>query len=229
MKDYNKFIFILIAGVFLIGMTAILISGAQRKKTSTADGVEVASETLEDTRQEIKTEEEDLPLEKTEEESGMTVKEEASDSEIRTLVNGYLDASVKADADSIGQLVLGESKVRSEELQSWYQNAEGYQNIRCFTVKNPEEEEHLAYIYADLKLKEIPTAAPGLTSLVIKKDENGAFRIYQGVLLAQEQEFMKEADELPEIRQLIEKVNERLREALGSDPALMDFYQKLEE
>ena len=227
MKDYNKFIFILIAGVFLIGMTAILISGAQRKRTSAADGVETASETMEDTRQEIKTEEE--TEEKTDEESEMIVKEEASDSEIRILVNGYLDASVKADTDRIGQLVLGESKVRSEELQAWYQNAEGYQDIRCFTVKNPEEEEYLAYIYAALKLKEIPTAAPGLTSLVIKKDKGGAFRIYQGVLSAQEQEFMKEADELPEIRRLIEKVNERLREALGSDPALMNFYQKLEE
>lgn len=236
MKKYNKFIFILIAGVFLIGMTAILISGSQRKRKTAADGVEVASEAMKDSRQEIEKEEELLSSEElgkmedgTEEASEMTVKEETADSEIRSLVTAYLNASVKADIDSIDELVLGESEVRSEELQSWYQNAQGYQNIRCYTVKNPEEEEYLAYIYAELKLKEISTAAPGLTSLVIKKDEDGILRIYQGLLSAQEQEFMEEADGLPEVQELIEKVNEKLREAVGSDEALMKFYQKLEE
>lgn len=229
MKNYNKFIFILIAGVFLIGMTAILISGSQRKRKAVADGVDVESETVEDSRQAAGKEEEASQEESSGEEAGKLVAEENAVPEIRSLITGYLEASVKADTDSIEQMIIGENSVRSEELQAWYQNVEGYQNISCYTVKNPEEEEYLVYIYGELKIKDIRTAAPGLTSLIVKKDENGAYRIYQGGLSVQEQEFMEEADQLPEVQQLIEKVNQKLQEAVGADEDLRAFYQKLEE
>ena len=148
--------------------------------------------------------------------------------EINDLVSRYFEASVKGDMKTLDTLVSDISHIDENVLNLKYEYVEGYQNIECYVEPASEQGQYRVYVYSDLKLKNIETPAPGLTSLYVCLSDDGKPKIYLGELSEEQQNFIEEADASSKVADLIKTVDAKLTEALAKDEDLSQFNKQLE-
>lgn len=149
--------------------------------------------------------------------------------EINELVKEYLDARQQCDMDALSGLVSDISHIEEEQLRKRSEYIEGYQNIACYTMKSPQEGGYLVFVYSEVKFLNINTPAPGLLSLYVTQTEDGSYVVYLGELDGDLQEFTDTAMQSEKVQNLLDTVDQKLKQAIASDADLKDFYQKLQE
>lgn len=207
---YKKAIVLVSMGTMFIGLMAFSIGiGTSARPSKEADA-------LQTTAPAVQTEKKEVSLNK------------STDEKINLLVQEYFKASMEKDMDALADLVTNIEYVNEKQLEIKYQYVEDVKNIECYVLDGPEDGTYLAYVYSELKIKDIDTLAPGLSRFYIITGEDGALRVFFGADSAVE-EFIEEVDNSLEVRKLAVKVQSRLEEALSSDEALQEFNKKLTE
>lgn len=148
--------------------------------------------------------------------------------EITELVRQYFDASVKVDMDALTELVSDISHVDEELLRLKYEYVDEYQNIECYTAAAPNPGCYVVYVVSDLKIRDIDTTAPGLTSIYVSTREDGSLCVYLGVLDEATQNYIASADQSVKVKGLIDTVEKNLQEKVTADEKLKQFYENLQ-
>lgn len=162
-------------------------------------------------------------------ESGKITLEKNAYVEINDLVKQYLAADVKCDMDALGNLVSDIENVNEENLKAVSEYVEGYENIDCFTATGLQEDTYVVLARSELKFKNIKTLAPGLTGFYVKKDTNGNWVIYTGILTDEESAYRDSVYECEGVKDLISDTETKYQEALESDTDLRELYARLQE
>ncbi|BCN31693.1 hypothetical protein [Anaeromicropila herbilytica] len=149
--------------------------------------------------------------------------------EINTLVNKYLEASLKADMDTLKTVMTDTSVVDVKELQKKAEYIEGYKNISCYTKPGPVEGSYIVYVYSEVKILNIDTLAPGLTRLYICTAEDGKLYIFSSEYDDQTKDYIAQTEKDAKVIALIDNVNKKLAAAISSDADLKAFVDKLNQ
>lgn len=146
---------------------------------------------------------------------------------INTLVNAYLDATLKCDMEELEKLVTQISNIKEAELKVKQSMMEEYQNVECYTIDGVNKGEYLVYVYWEIKFKDVDTAPPGLMRYYVVTDSSGALKIENGLVQQEVQDYIKKMDDSAEVKEMAEKVNYNFEEAISKDENLRELYSKL--
>lgn len=149
--------------------------------------------------------------------------------EINEVIEKYLAATVTGDMETLESVVSDIDNVSEDMVKNKTQIIETQQNIQCYTVKVPNQDGYIVYVYSEMKLVGIDTAAPALTRLYVCMSSDGAYRVYISRLDEEIQEFMEKSQNSPQVQALIDKVNQAFEEAINRDEKLKAFYQQIED
>ena len=148
--------------------------------------------------------------------------------DINDLIEEYLAARVATDMDTINELVSSTNIISLKTLQKEAEYIESYNNISCFTMKAPDNESFVVYVYEELKIVGIDTLAPGMIRLYVQVNSEGKAIIYFGQVEDETLDFIEATGHDEKVIQLIDRVNKKLEEAMTSDKNLKAFIEALE-
>lgn len=148
--------------------------------------------------------------------------------EINELVEKYLAATVTGDMTSLESVVSDMDNISEDMVKNKTQIIESHQNVQCYTIKVPNHDGYIVYVYSEMKLVGIDTPAPGLTRLYVCMTSDGSYRIYLSSIDAKIQEFMENSQNSVQVQTLINKVNKLFEDAINCDEKLKAFYQQIE-
>lgn len=148
--------------------------------------------------------------------------------QINELVKKYLDARLACDMDIITKVVSNTHHITEEALQKESEYIESYDNLICYTIKAPDQESYVVYVYEEIKILGIDTLAPGMTRLYVRMNETGEPIVYFGQVEDSMLDFINDTSNTIEVIELIDRVNKRLEEAMTKDSNLYNFIVGLE-
>lgn len=198
------------AGVLVIIVVVIAVTANLNKKTAQETDAEVNMATV---SQDGTVKEESL--------------EENAYPEVNNLINKYYQALADGDMDVVEQCRNYTENTEKIRLEKKSQYIDSYQNIIVYTKKGMLENTYLAYVYYEVKFKDIETSAPALNSLYICPNEAGELYIYEGEIDDNVSSFIKEMSTQDNVVELFNRVDVKCSEAIASDEALSKFLDEL--
>ena len=146
--------------------------------------------------------------------------------QINDLVNTYFTVMKNADAEGYMNIVVGD-EMTQDKLTKKGEFIEDYLNVSCYTKPGMGEGEYVAFVYFDVKFRNIDTPAPSLSRLYICPNEDGTMYIYAGPIDDELISYINVMSNDDEIRSLVSKTNQALEDACNSDDKLAALYQLL--
>lgn len=152
---------------------------------------------------------------------------------VNSLVETYFASLASGDVNTITAI---KNKTDEEELLKIQKKSayiESFENVNVYTKPGPVDNSYVAFVYYEIKFKDLNTLAPGLITLYMSAGEDGNLRIYDGQLDEQLDEsvtdYIKELAVTDEIVALFDKVKVKYNEAVDSDPDLKAFIEGLSD
>lgn len=150
--------------------------------------------------------------------------------EIQALFEDYFTAKKSCDVDKIKSLLTHQDKAPSvDELQSKTEYIDDYRNIKTYLKKGPVEESFIAYVYQEIKFTGVNTMAPGLSKFYLVKAADGLYKIFSGEMDQDLVEYYNERNEDADVKELLDKTNQRGEEAKANDEDLKNFWDSIEK
>lgn len=149
--------------------------------------------------------------------------------EINKLIADYYVSKKNVDIEAMSALVSDPNQIEREKFTAMAAYVEDYQNIKCYVIPNEEEGAYRVYARYDMKLKNIDTLGPCLTSFYVTTTSDGKYVIYLSALDEVQEEFISSADENSDVLALKEEVANGLQTAIDKDETFKQFYQKLDK
>lgn len=149
--------------------------------------------------------------------------------EINKLIKNYFAAKKTVNLESLSELVSDANRIPKERYTIMAGYVEDYKDFNCYVIKNDESDAYRVYVKYSMKLKNIDSWVPCLTTYYIKVTSDGKYVIYLSALDEVEEEFIDAADKNVEIIKLKEEVKKGLNAVLEKDGAFKQFYQKMEK
>ncbi len=149
--------------------------------------------------------------------------------EINKLIADYYVSKKNVDIEAMSALVSDPNQIEREKFTAMAAYVEDYQNIKCYVIPNEEEGAYRVYARYDMKLKNIDTLGPCLTSFYVTTTSDGKYVIYLSALDEVQEEFISSADENSDVLALKEEVANGLQTAIDNDETFKQFYQKLDK
>ena len=149
--------------------------------------------------------------------------------EINKLIADYYVSKKNVDIEAMSALVSDPNQIEREKFTAMAAYVEDYQNIKCYVIPNEEEGAYRVYARYDMKLKNIDTLGPCLTSFYVTTTSDGKYVIYLSALDEVQEEFISSADENSDVLALKEEVANGLLTAIDKDETFKQFYQKLDK
>lgn len=186
-------------------IVATTIDKKQKEVVATPDSTEVVIPEIT----------EDIPL------------EENAYEEVNQLINTYYSAIAEGNTDTIQSLRDNLDDTEKVKFLKQSEYIENYQNIICYTKKGPIENSYLAYVYHEVKFKDIDTLIPGMESHYICPDESGNLYIFTGELDEKIKQYLKELSTQDNVTNLSNMVQVKFNEAKESDEKVTQFMAEL--
>lgn len=149
--------------------------------------------------------------------------------EINKLIESYFTAKKTVDIPAMSELVSDATRIPKDRYTVMASYVEDYKDFDCYAIKNEESEAYRVYIKYNMKLKNIDSWLPCLTTYYVKVTSDNKYVIYLSALDQAEEEFIDAADKNEEIVKLKEDVKKKLNDILEKDGAFKQFYQKMEK
>ena len=186
-----------------------------------------------------------------------SVSEEEIKSEIDNLINTYYEALGDMDKNSqdakeqTGKTNTADSqaskeaneKSTSEEKQTTDDKSdqkqskdkepdnndiiEKYQDIKTYIKPGLDKDSYVVFTTYNIKLYNIDTLDPGMSSLVIDRDESGALSINQDQDNKELKSYINKLSKEKDIKKVIDDVNSKLTKAIKKDTSLQGFMDYL--
>ena len=193
--------------------------GQKTEATPTPEATEAPTETPTATPEATPTE---TPTPAVEEE----LKKDA-DENVTALIRDYYTALGKRDVESVKKLVDNLDETEAKQIEN-AQTIEDYTVASVYTKKGITEGSYLVLAEFDYKLKGIDTRVPGLSALFVKTDETGKLYIATQNITDEEKTFYDSAIEAADVQKLVNEVKAKNEEALNSDAALKEAFEKID-
>lgn len=156
--------------------------------------------------------------------------EKEVDSEIQALFEDYFTAKKSCDVDKIKSLLTHQDKAPSvDELQSKTEYIDDYRNIKTYLKKGPVEDTFVVYVYQEIKFTGVNTMAPGLSKFYLVKAADGLYKIFSGEMDQDLVEYYNERNEDADVKELLDKTNQRGEEAKANDEDLKNFWDSIDK
>lgn len=149
--------------------------------------------------------------------------------EINKLIENYFTAKKTVDLETMSELVSDSNRIPKDRYTVMAGYVEDYKDFDCYAINNEELQAYRVYVKYNMKLKNIDSWVPCLTTYYIKVTSDDRYVIYLSALDQVEEEFIDSADKNMEIMELKEDVKNGLNEILEKDGAFKQFYQKMEK
>lgn len=149
--------------------------------------------------------------------------------EINRLIEQYFTAKKTVNIEAMSELVSDANRIPKERYTIMASYVEDYKDFDCYVIKNEQSEAYRVYVKYNMKLKNIESWVPCLTTYYVKVTSDDKYVIYLSALDQVEEEFIDSADKNIEIVKLKEDVKKKLNEILEKDGAFKQFYQKMEK
>lgn len=149
--------------------------------------------------------------------------------EINKLIENYFTAKKTVNLEAMSELVSDANRIPKERYTVMAGYVEDYKDFDCYVIKNEQSEAYRVYVKYNMKLKNIESWVPCLTTYYVKVTSDNKYVIYLSALDQVEEEFIDAADKNYEIIELKEDVKKKLNEILNKDAAFKQFYQKMEK
>lgn len=143
---------------------------------------------------------------------------------VTPLVKKYFAAKQKGDADALKTLVNEVSDDDISLMKAEQKIIEEYQNISVSTKLGQADGELVAFVYYEVKFKNIKTAAPGSIILYIK--DNGK-TIYNYAKDSGLSSYVEQLSKQADVVTFTEEVNQKFMDACNNDEDLKKFCQNL--
>lgn len=148
------------------------------------------------------------------------------DKELNKFIKKYYKALENADIEKIRKYVDVLNDIEVNSIRQKAKAREAHKNIKVYTKKGPEEDSYLAYVYLDLKFKNIKTTAPGIEPFYIKKESDGYVIINSMNSSAEDLQFTNEMESAEDVVELFAKTDEAYREACSKDKELVKMLKE---
>lgn len=163
--------------------------------------------------------------------SGGSVSEEPLEEnaypEVNELVKNYYKALADGDMDNVvanRNYTEDTERIRLEKKSEYI---DSYENIICYTKKGLLENTYLAYVYYEVKFKDIDTLAPALNTLYICPNESGKLYIYEGEIDDNVSSYLKALSTQDDVLDLFNRVQVSYNEVIEKDEKLNEFLTEL--
>lgn len=152
--------------------------------------------------------------------------EENAYADVNELVNRYFTAMSNGDTDAIRamQSDIDEKNLIKFEKESAY--VDEFSNIKVYTKPGPYSNSYVAFVYYEIKFKDIGTMAPGLNTLYIRTNDEGALYIDTSAD-DQKSEYISGIIAQTDVADLFSMVTTKYGEAIDSDESLKTFMEGL--
>ena len=147
--------------------------------------------------------------------------------EVNSVVTKYMEACMKADMDTLENIVSEVGKLNKADLERRYEYIEAIKNIDCYTLPGLDENTYIVYVYHESKLVNIETMAPGLIVLYVSLAADGNYVIMLDPLDEDIKKEMTIALKRQDVQELIKTVNKNMEQAKAQDANLKKFEEKL--
>lgn len=151
--------------------------------------------------------------------------EEASDSAITKLMKSYFKALKKGDVDALGQIMVNAPSQQTIDREIEYIN--NYKNVKCYTKEGDLANTYVAYVYYDVKFKNIDTLAPSMIREYICTNEDGELYINNGTVDGDVAAWLEEVHNSDAVNALLNDVNAKLTSAASEDEKLQALVGQL--
>lgn len=152
---------------------------------------------------------------------------------VNNLVVTYFDSLTSGDINTIKAIKNHSEEEELLKIEKRSAYIESFENVNVYTKPGPVDNSYVAFVYYEIKFKELNTPAPGLITLYMSTGEDGNLYIYDGQLDEQLDEsiidYIKELAVTDEIVALFDKVKVKYNEALDQDPELKTFMDGLSD
>ncbi len=156
--------------------------------------------------------------------------------EINELISNYRKAILDEDAELLKKVYNTDVDVNARILEGSSSIIESYNNTQYYTKAGMADGEYVAFVYDELKIRDIKTAAPNLSVFYIKSAEDGSKYIYRGeynsqsgtfTMDEQTQSYIDSLYNESDVMELIASVNEKMEAACGKDSDLAAFIDQI--
>lgn len=152
---------------------------------------------------------------------------ESDDAELKTLFDTYFTALAKGDTESLDKIMVNVPDKNTMEKEHEY--IEKYENIKCYSKDGLLDGTKVAYVYYEVKFKNIDTLAPSMIREYICTNEDGKIYINNGAVDGEVATWLDEVQNSESTQKLVAEVNEKLKAAASSDEKLTALIASLNE
>jgi len=150
--------------------------------------------------------------------------EKDSVAQINEMISKYYDALASGDIITLNTMrsnPLDDAERIKIEVQSKY--FDSYENIEVYTKPGFTEDTFVAFVYSEAKLTDFDTLLPELQTYVIHPDGNGGYKIYEGDMSDDEEEYLVGLAGQDDVESLCNTVQAKYNEAVQNDANLSSF------
>lgn len=150
--------------------------------------------------------------------------------EIKDLIKNYYAAKIDCNTKKLKSMFTDSSKVEShKQLQKKTEYIEDYRKIKCFVKKGVEKDSYIVYVYHEVKITGINTAAPSLAKFYVVKNSKGNYKIYTGDMNPQLRLYFDERNNDTDVQKLIKETNLKSAKAKKKDSDLAKFWKDIDK
>lgn len=147
---------------------------------------------------------------------------------LNDLIRTYFTAMENCDVEQYTNIVTGDD-MTAEKLEKKGEFIENYQNIICYTKPGLTEGTYIAYVYYEVKFRNIDTLAPALSQFYVCSNEDGTMYINAGALDAELSAYINTMSSAEDVLALNDETVQKLADAVSSNEKLTRLIQKLRE
>lgn len=148
-------------------------------------------------------------------------------SQVNEMLDQYFAAMASGDTDTITSLKGEMKQEEALQIQKKSNYISSIENLNVVYKDGPEPDSYIAFVYYEIRFKDIDTLAPGLTTFYICKNDDGKYQIFDGELDDTVTEFIKETASAEDVAEIFDRVQVKYNEATDADATLKSFMESL--
>lgn len=147
--------------------------------------------------------------------------------QVNTLIDAYFSAMLSGDTNAIASMKNGLAQEEAIKIEKKSNYIESFENLNVLSKDGPVANSYVAFVYYEIKFKDIQTMAPGLTTLYICMNDQGVLQINDGELAEDVTEFIKNMASAEDVKAIFDRVEVKYGEATDADAQLKQFMESL--
>lgn len=147
-----------------------------------------------------------------------------NDAKVLTTMTSYFNARTNGDTETLRKLYPAMDEREEASLTNSY--VEKYSNITTYSKPGLTEGSYVVYVCFDSKVRDIDTLVPNLYMYYLQSNESGDLYIIDAEGDQAVEAFCEETRQSTEVQNLLASVEQSVKDAEASDPALAEFMSK---